>query len=302
MAKFFFKDTSSGVITEVNATVPFDAAAYLGVGTYQVVAASAFAGTDVVISAPPPAGFAPSDLFTVGVKGAWYDPSDLSTLFQDTAGATPVAAAGQTVARVNDKSGNGNHLLQAIAGARPTYQVDGNGKGYLAFNGTSNYLSVASRFGLVADPAMTVAVGLVPLNVGAAGKRTWHLGGTGSGIIGGEFGPAGWSWRHNGGGYRIFGPTAFGTAKTAIWSRGAASTYGAGSLYLDNTAQAQTAVGNGTAHPTDTTANFNIGQSGLSGTELWASMSLYGLILIDRAASAQERGDITAWMDGKTGI
>lgn len=37
-------------------------------------------------------------------NGVWYDPSDLSTLFQDSAGATPVTAAGQPVGLILDKS------------------------------------------------------------------------------------------------------------------------------------------------------------------------------------------------------
>lgn len=48
--------------------------------------------------------FSPSALFAATETGVWYDPSDLTTLFQDTAGITPVTAAGQTVALMLDKS------------------------------------------------------------------------------------------------------------------------------------------------------------------------------------------------------
>ena len=37
-------------------------------------------------------------------EGAWYDPSDLSTMYQDAAGTTPVTAAGQPVGLTLDKS------------------------------------------------------------------------------------------------------------------------------------------------------------------------------------------------------
>ena len=40
-------------------------------------------------------GFSPAALFVGGVQGAWYDPSDLSTLFTTSAGTTPVAMPGQ---------------------------------------------------------------------------------------------------------------------------------------------------------------------------------------------------------------
>ena len=53
-------------------------------------------------------------------NGAWFDPSDLSTLFQDAAGTTPVTAVEQPVGLWLDKSGNGNHATQSITASRPT--------------------------------------------------------------------------------------------------------------------------------------------------------------------------------------
>ena len=43
-------------------------------------------------------GFSPANLFAGGVAGAWYDPSDLSTMFDTSAGTTPVAMPGQGAA------------------------------------------------------------------------------------------------------------------------------------------------------------------------------------------------------------
>jgi hypothetical protein len=48
--------------------------------------------------------FSPANLFASNEQGAWYDPSDLSTLFQDSAGITPVTTAGQPVGLTLDKS------------------------------------------------------------------------------------------------------------------------------------------------------------------------------------------------------
>jgi hypothetical protein len=48
--------------------------------------------------------FSPADLFSAGEQGAWYDPSDYSTLFQDSAGTTPVTAVEQFVGLMLDKS------------------------------------------------------------------------------------------------------------------------------------------------------------------------------------------------------
>jgi len=67
--------------------------------------------------------FSIADLFASSEQGAWYGPSDLSTLFQDSAGTTPVTTAGQPVGLMLDKSGRANHAVQATAAARPTYQT-----------------------------------------------------------------------------------------------------------------------------------------------------------------------------------
>lgn len=48
--------------------------------------------------------FSSLSLFAASEPGFWFDPSDLSTLFQDTAGTTPVTAAGQSVGLMLDKS------------------------------------------------------------------------------------------------------------------------------------------------------------------------------------------------------
>lgn len=64
------------------------------------------------------------------------DASNLSTLFQDTAGTVPVTANGQTVARVNDSSGSSNGYMFARAGSF-TYQTDGT-LHWLAPSGTVN--------------------------------------------------------------------------------------------------------------------------------------------------------------------
>jgi len=46
----------------------------------------------------------PASLFAASEPGVWYDPSDLTTLFQDSAGTTPVTAPNQPVGKMLDKS------------------------------------------------------------------------------------------------------------------------------------------------------------------------------------------------------
>jgi len=87
-----------------------------------------------------PGNFSPATLFAASEPGLWLDPSDFSTMFQDSAGTTPVTAVGQSVGRILDKSGRGNHASQATAASRPVLQIDGTGKYYLAFDGVDDFL------------------------------------------------------------------------------------------------------------------------------------------------------------------
>jgi len=64
----------------------------------------------------------PLSLFSGGEQGFLYD---LTTLYQDSAGTTPVTALGQPVGRVLDKSGRGNHGTQATASKRPVLPAVG---------------------------------------------------------------------------------------------------------------------------------------------------------------------------------
>lgn len=76
-------------------------------------------GAGIGVSRPRGLWRAVQALFAASEKGVWYDPSDLSTLFQDSAGTTPVTAVGQPVGKMLDKSGNGYHATQVTSTARP---------------------------------------------------------------------------------------------------------------------------------------------------------------------------------------
>lgn len=85
------------------------------------------------------AEWSPLILFEGGVKGVFYDPSDVSTMFQDAAGSTPVTAHGQPVGLIKDKSGNNLHARQTALNARPIYQTDGI-LHWLYFDGVDDFL------------------------------------------------------------------------------------------------------------------------------------------------------------------
>jgi len=69
-----------------------------------VIAGSGVSGVGVTAYA----GFTPLNLFAAGEKGGWYDPSDISTMFQiantNHIYTTPVTTTGQSVGLILDKS------------------------------------------------------------------------------------------------------------------------------------------------------------------------------------------------------
>ena len=72
--------------------------------------------------------------------GGMWDFTDMATLFQDSAGTTPVTAASQPVGRVLDISGLGATMHQPSAGGRPIY----NGAG-ITFDGVDDGVATASN-------------------------------------------------------------------------------------------------------------------------------------------------------------
>lgn len=84
-------------------------------------------------------------LFANGEQGFWYDPSDLSTMFQDAAGAVPINAAGQPVGLIRDKSGRNNHAFQTNSASRPILRQNAvTGANYLEFDGTDDFLQTSN--------------------------------------------------------------------------------------------------------------------------------------------------------------
>jgi hypothetical protein len=78
---------------------------------------------------------------TISGLVVWYDFTDATYLFEDTARTDVVDVDGDSIAGVTDKSGRGFHLQQGTAGARPLYKTAIiNGKSVVRFDGTDDYL------------------------------------------------------------------------------------------------------------------------------------------------------------------
>lgn len=83
-------------------------------------------------------------LFSNGEQGFFYDPNDLTTMFQDAAGTVSVTGVGQPVGLIRDKSGRNNHARQTTSASRPILRQNATtGAYYLEFDGSDDYLVVA---------------------------------------------------------------------------------------------------------------------------------------------------------------
>ena len=103
--------------------------------------------------------FSPLSLFSGGTPGAWYDPSDFGTMFQDSAGTIPVTAVEQPVGLVLDKSGSGNNAFQTTSASRPLLKIDGSGNYYWNFDGVDDSF-VTNNINLASTDKLSIFAGI----------------------------------------------------------------------------------------------------------------------------------------------
>ena len=94
----------------------------------------------------------------VSILGAnlkmWINFSDFATLYQDSAGTTPVTATGQQVGKAMDQSGNGNHIIQSTSAKRGL--VSATYPGCVTLDGVDDNYYTASTLDLSAASAVTI--------------------------------------------------------------------------------------------------------------------------------------------------
>ncbi|HMN83165.1 MAG TPA: hypothetical protein PKA20_25005 [Burkholderiaceae bacterium] len=120
-----------------------------------------------IVQGAAAAVWTPQALFTLGIRGGWYDVSDLTTLSVNSDGTGGIPAVGTAVGRVADKSGNGNHLAQATAANRPILRNPSTGKYYLEFDGTTDFIQPAAMAGANAADTFCTALAVQPTSLGA---------------------------------------------------------------------------------------------------------------------------------------
>lgn len=224
----------------------------------------------------------------------WYDPSDLSTLFQSGTRASPGAAVttvGQTVGLILDKSGNQFDLTQATASSRPTYQVDGNGKPHLLFDGVDDRLSS----GGATIGGNTHTIGAAALAT-AASKFLWTVAVSATDKYALE--PS-----NSAGVSAIHHTNASTTAKTSSTGIDTAQVLlatidkvtPATSMRVNSAAQSGTL---GTA--ASSTVGSILGAS--TGVTALFTGRFYGLVDILRTLTNTERGNLETWLGAKCGL
>ena len=107
-------------------------------------------------------------LFGSGERGLIYDISDFSTLYQDSAGTTPVTAVSQPVGKILDISGNNNHAYQSTASSRPILLQDAGGHYYLELDGVNDFL-VTNNIDFTSTDKISVFTGIRKLSDSSQG-------------------------------------------------------------------------------------------------------------------------------------
>ncbi len=248
-------------------------------------------------------GFSPASLFSGGQLGAWYDPSRLTTLFQDSAGTTPVTADGQPVGRMLDVSGRGNHVVQTVAGSRPLYKIDSTGRPYLQFDGTDDELT-APAVSLVGAPSVSAVVGQRKETDNTIGSLLLH---------GVATSPAGFWQVYSPRSTNVYGWRGFTTGNVAIDVSGGAFSQpdlsvltgifdpaAASGLQITGRRNGSVVAQGGTGLAPFVSTAFSIGKARTVGDQFFLGR-VYGVIVLGAATSATTIANMENWMNGKTG-
>ena len=251
-----------------------------------------------------PVLFNPASLFTGGLKGVWYDPSDLNSMFQDAAGTIPVTADNDPIGLIKDKSGNNAHASQATAAKRPKYRT-GAGRPYIEFDGTQTFFST-SAINATAYSVMSAVIGAYkadgtvrqsfefspdsPTNngsfshpPGSGGANNWGIGLKGTlAIISTS---------------AVVGVPPTTTVNTCLYALGAASDQAR--LRVNGVQVATTGAGNTGAGPF---GNHSLYIGSRAGTSLFFLGRIYQLIIVSKTLAGAELTNAEKHVANKTGV
>ncbi|RYG26548.1 hypothetical protein EON82_02880 [bacterium] len=239
--------------------------------------------------------------------GLWLDASDASTLFQDTAAATPALANFDSIAAWRDKSGLGRHATQATTARRPALASSAlNGRNAVRFDEVDDTLAVSGA-GSIAQSVygITVFVVTIPRALPAgmslyistanpAASRSWlslpsaaqHFGRRLDADTGQTL---------------SFGTLTAGTPVLVTDHVDLVNNLVTG--YLSGTSLGQVAYQTGApAEPTSNTASGSVQIGSLNGSSTFANQDLGEIVVFSRALTSAERRAVEGYLRVKWGI
>lgn len=225
--------------------------------------------------------FDPASLFANGEQGVFYDVSDLSTMFQNSDG-TLAPTVGTAIGYLGDKSGRGNHALQATASPKPVLRQDTGGRYYLEFDGSVDVMNASFA---ISQPISRVS---------AIRQTTWA---SGDAFFGGPSATACALFQTGvSPNFALYsGATAAGNNTLPIGTNGVVSE-------VHNGASSSLTVNNGTATTGNAGTTLPGGIRLGTSTTSYANFRLYGLVMINRLLTTNERTKLRQWMADKAGV
>lgn len=202
-----------------------------------------------------------------------------------------------TLSDVSFRALPGNHLIAPSGSNRAAYQ-SGGGRFWLDGDGNDDFYTADTRFGLSADPDLTVIAAINTGDQMSAIERIWHIGGAMAGSISGAVGSDGPSWRHNNGN-RKFPAIANNTDAVIAWRRSAGDPYGNGQVFVDGVEQLQTSVTNPGVVPSDTGGKFSMFAQ--PNAAEWFGGRIYAILVFPFRLTDAELMRATSWMGAKQG-
>lgn len=118
--------------------------------------------------------FSPKDLFANGEQGVWYDPSDLTTRYQDAAGTTPVTAVEQPVGLILDKRDTAYSTYFDGSGDRLTIPINSAGIQF----GSGDFTVEAWVYLISNTTSGLLFAGQVDMNTVANSSVAFYVGGS----------------------------------------------------------------------------------------------------------------------------
>ena len=236
--------------------------------------------------------------FPTGEQGIFLDASDLSTMYQDSAGTTPVTAAGQPVGRWEDKSGNAYIFNQTTSTKRPVYQTDGTYH-WVDFDGVDDAMVSTANVDMSASDEVSLFGSYQIEEVPTSGNVNLFVEND-TNLSGGFRNIASDIYVFASRGTSLVSATATGvTQQPFVMSQRSKISANYLEGYVNGVSVATTVSSQGAGNYAN--RQIIVGEA-LSQSGLQLNGRIYSVLVMGRLATAQEQTDIEAFMAEKAGV